>query len=570
MKEKVFVFFLFMLFVGCQQSELTRGNHVYIRSIKDVETLNPIAASGKEASAMVGLIFQPLLSIDLGSNAVEPVLAAQLPEVVVGDATAHLYYTIRPEATWPDGSPITAHDVLFTLKVANCPYIQNERRRMALSFIYDVTIDSSSARKFAFHCTGYVDEMDIMTGGFPVLPAYVYDPQGVLQAYDLSVLKQIGDEDDPVLKEFAADFNALSGSREPEAYVGSGGYALVEWATDQRIVLKRKQKWWAKDLDLPFVTANPEMITFQIIPDNAAAVLSLKNGQIDVMLDIPAHEFRKLEQDHAFLRNHDLFSPATYTVNYIGVNGRLPMFRSKKTRKALAHLLDWENVRLAIGQNASSRATSFIGPQDKRNHNSSIKSYVYDPDVAKKLLYEDGWQLENDKWVKTIAGKEEQLAFTVQYRAGNFDYENIALIFKQSASEIGIEVTLRPIESGILSHNLRNHNFDLFIRALVGNPFSFNFMPILHTHSAEVNGMNYTAFGTAESDRFIESIINAPNKSTQGEQIKALQEILADEANLLFLYFNEQKMAVHKRFDSLKVSSLYPHYDVSAFALKED
>lgn len=82
--------------------------------------------------------------------------------------------------------------------------------------------------------------------------------------------------------------------------------------------------------------------------------------------------------------------------------------------------------------------------------------------------------------------------------------------------------------------------------------------------------MNYTAFGTMESDRLIEGIIRAPNKPDQAAQIKALQETLADEANLLFLYFNEQKMAIHKRFDNLKVSGLYPHFDVSALVLKED
>ncbi len=571
MKEKFLVLFLLVLFIACKQKmEPTQASHVHIRSIKDVETLNPVVASGKEASSIISLIYQPLLSIDLGSNEIKPILANQLPEVIIEDSVSHFHYTLRPEATWPDGSPITAYDVFFTLKVANAPHIQNERRKMALSFIHDVTIDSSSAKKITFHCEGYVDEMDIMTGGFPILPAYVYDPKGVLDAYELQELKNRGASADPVLRDFAAHFNSLAGSRAPEAYIGSGGYAIAEWVTDQRIALKRKPEWWAKDLGLLSITANPNTITFQIIPDNAAAVLSLRNKQLDVMLDIPEHEFRKLNQDSLFIEDYALFSPATYTVNYFGVNARLPKFKGKKTRKALAHLVDWENIQLAIGQNTSSRAVGFISPQDKQNYNSNIKPYAYDPDLAKTLLIEDGWRLEKDRWYKTIDGKKEQLAFSIQYRAGNFNYENIALIFKQSARNIGIEVMLRPVESGILSHNLRNHNFDLFIRALVGNPFSFNFMPILHTTSARINGMNYTAFGSLESDRIIEGIINSSDKQQQSVLIKDLQEILSDEANMLFLYFNEQKMAVHRRFDNLKISGLYPHFDVSAFVLKED
>src|SRR5699024_9282465 len=121
MKGKALVLFMLVLLAGCQKEEPTRGNHVHVRSIKDVETLNSITSSGKEAYSIVALIYQPLLNIDLGSHSVEPILAAQLPVVVVEDSVTHIHYTLRPEAKWPDGSPITAYDVLFTLKVANCP-----------------------------------------------------------------------------------------------------------------------------------------------------------------------------------------------------------------------------------------------------------------------------------------------------------------------------------------------------------------------------------------------------------------------------------------------------------------
>src|SRR5690606_40802289 len=122
--------FLLLLFIAYKKKmEPTQASHVHIRSIKDVETLNPVVASGKEASSIISLIYQPLLSIDLGSNEIKPILANQLPKVIIEDSVSHFHYTLRPEATWPDGSPITAYDVFFTLKVANAPHIQNERRK---------------------------------------------------------------------------------------------------------------------------------------------------------------------------------------------------------------------------------------------------------------------------------------------------------------------------------------------------------------------------------------------------------------------------------------------------------
>ena len=274
-------------------------------------------------------------------------------------------------------------------------------------------------------------------------------------------------------------------------------------------------------------------------------------------------------QDSTFLKHYNLFSPYTYTVNYLGINSRLPKFHSKKTRQALAYLLHVPGIIKAIGQTPASRANSLISPYDKKNYNTEIEPFAFDPAKAKALLKEDGWDFENGAWYKTINGQKEKLSGSIQYKAGQYDYENAALIFKQEAEKAGIPVEIIPVESNILTANLKQHNFELYIRGLVGNPFAFNFTPILHTESGGINGMNYTAFGTEESDRLISEIISTKDKAKQAEKIKAFQEILHDEATLLFMYFDEQKIAIHKRFKNLKISGLYPNYDVSAFELKD-
>src|SRR5690606_8589098 len=125
MKEKFLVLFLLVLFIACKQKmEPTQASHVHIRSIKDVETLNPVVASGTEASSITSLIFLVLLRIVLDSNELNPIQANMLPDVIVLDSVSHFHYTLIPDATRPDGSPITAFYVFFTLKVANPPHIQ--------------------------------------------------------------------------------------------------------------------------------------------------------------------------------------------------------------------------------------------------------------------------------------------------------------------------------------------------------------------------------------------------------------------------------------------------------------
>lgn len=573
MKKRILLLgFLLLLLQGCFNREDEKLDHVQLRNIKDVESLNPITYGGLiEASTIMDLMFQSLLTIDLEGNEILPILAEALPEVKVQDSISFFTYTLRKEAIWPNEEPVSASDVLFTLKVINCPLINNDKPRSQTAFIQSLLIDPSSAKTFTFQCEGYVEEMNIMTGGILILPEYKYDPEGILRAFDLEELRSNYEalQDDPRIKGFAQQFTALSYSREPDAFEGSGGYELIAWQVDQYISFKKKEDWWAASLELPYITANPERITYQIIPDDATAIMALKNGQLDVMRDIPFSEFQALKQDSAFLKNYNLFTPPTYTVYYLGINSRLPKFKGKKTRKALAHLLDVENILKVIGQTPQSRANSLISPYDKRTFNEKIEPYVFSLEKAKQLLREDGWQYENGGWYKSINGEKEQLAANIQYKAGDFNYENTTLIFKQAAEKAGIPITISPVENSVLGNNLRQHTYEVYLRGLVGNPFAFNFTPVLHRQSAGIGGMNYTAFGTAESDKLIEDIITTADKVQQGQKIKELQEILHDEANLIFLYFDEQKIAIHKRFENLKISGLYPNFDVSAFKLRE-
>ncbi len=574
MKYKIiFAFLLTIILGGCGSQKVDQdAHHVQIQTTKDVETLNPITYAGMIESRLVfDHIYQSLLSVDLEDISIKPILAESLPEVEVGDSLSYFTFSLRKEASWPDHSPVTARDVLFTLKAANCPGVNNDSRRMSLDFIRDFQADSSSTKRFTFECNGYVEDMVVMTGGFAILPEYVYDPEGILRNYELRDLKEKFDilNENQEIQRFAQQFNALASSREPAAYIGSGGYKLAAWQSDQYIILEKHSDWWAEDLNIEYITANPEKITFQIIPDDGAAVLALKNHQLDVMTDIPINEFQRLAKDSSFINHYNLLSPSTFTVNFIGINARIPKFQSKKTRQALAHLLDVEGIIQAIGQTPASRANSLISPSDAKNYNDQIEAFEFSTEKARNLLIEDGWKNENGGWFKTINGKREQLSGEINYKAGTHKNESTALIFKQNAEKIGIPITITPLENSVLSGNLRQHNFDFYIRSLVGNPFAFNFTPILHTKSAALNGMNYTNFGTIESDNLIESIISSKDKNAQVKQLKAFQKTLHEEANLIFLYFNEQNLAVHNRFENLKISSIYPHYDASAFELKE-
>ncbi|TPE43407.1 ABC transporter substrate-binding protein [Pontibacter mangrovi] len=540
----------------------------------DPETLNPVNYSRAESLQIINLLFQSLLSADLGTNTIKPFLAEAMPSVERQDSITLFTYEIRKEAEWTDGSPVTAQDVAFTLKVAKAPLLNNESLKPQLEFIKDIRLDAGNPQRFTFVCSGFAPEMELLTGDFFILPAYLYDPENLLLHLNVADLHngQQAVAQDEKLKTFAAQFNTPAFGHDPRLLQGSGGYVLENWQNGQYLTLTRKKDWWGNNTsNTQHLTANPQRVSFQVIPDITTALLALQNRQLDVLENIPAHEFEQLRKQESFLKDYNLHTPDAYDFYYAGINTRNPKFSDKRTRQAIAHLLDVNNIIQVSQMSYATPTVGIIPPSVKEFYNSNLQPINHDANKASTLLQEAEWIREADGWFKNIDGKREQLTVEVIYRAGNTNFENAAAILKQNASHLDIPVQVQGEESTLLSSRSKQHNFELYFRSLSGNPFAFNFKPLLHTAYAGMGGLNYTGFGTSESDSILDKISGTvPDREQQAVLLRRLQEIMQEEAAIIPMYYTKERLAVHRRFTNTKVSGLKPGYDVSAFTLKQE
>lgn len=562
---------LSILLCSCKPSA-KEGFEVVVRFAADPESVNPVNYGSANALQIVNLLYQSLLTVDLADNRQKPLLVSGLPDVTQNDSLSFITYELREEAAWDNGQPVTPYDVALSLKIIKSPLVNNDIIRPRYDFIRGLIPDSANTRRFTLVCRGYTEEMEFLTGDFMVLPAYLLDPDSLLHPFSLQELSTPSDalKQDARIKAYAAYFNSERFTRNKEFLRGSGGYALDDWKTGQYITLTRKPGWWGDKLSrpLPYLTAVPPRISFQIIPDNNSAVLALRNGQLDVFAGIPATEFITLQANEAFREQYTLYTPETYEFSLVGINGRLAKFADRRTRQALAYLIDVDNIIRATQANFAVKTAGPINPADMRYYNARIPLYQADTAKAADLLAEAGWLRQNGQWQKQINGTLVPLTLTLNYRAGNSVFEHTGLIFQQTAAAIGIPVTLQPLEGALLITKLKNHEFEAFLSSVYGNPFVFDFSGILHTESAVVNGANFTGFGIAESDSLIEAINRTHDESGKAPLLKRLQEILHEESNIIFLYFKKNRIAVHNRFTNIKISGIKPGYDVSAFALK--
>lgn len=561
------VLLLFLSFCSQPQQEL---NEVKVRLAREPENLSPVNYAGSEALQIINLLFQSLLVVDLEEDKLKPALVTGMPEMVRQDSLTLFTYELREDAAWADGSPVTADDIAFTLKVLKAPLLNNEQVKPQVEFIHDIRLDKTNPRKFTFICSGYAPEMELLTGDFFILPSYLFDPEGLLKQLQVSDLSNgVSElENNESLKAFAKRFNAINFKSDSTYLKGSGGYLLENYVPGQYIVLQRKQDWWGNDLDQSHLTASPKRISFHIIPDNTTALLALKNQQLDVLDNISAAEFDQLKADKAFTKDFALYTPDAYECTYVGLNSRLPEFSDKRTRQAIAQLLDVSSMIKASQQNYATPTASIIPPSIEEYYNTSLKAREFNKTKAEALLKAAGWAREQDGWYKSINGKKTRLSIEVIYRAGNTNFENAALVFQQSAAKAGIPVTLQSMEASLLSQKSKAHEFEMFFRSLNGNPFAFNFKGLLSTAAAEPGGPNYTGFGNQASDKLMDDINAAGSTQDKARLLKQLQAMLYEEATFIPLYYQKERIAINKRFGNAKISGLSPNYDVSAFTLK--
>jgi peptide/nickel transport system substrate-binding protein len=550
--------------------------NVINHELSDPQMLNPVNSTDASATYIQSNIFQTLLGIDFKTLELVPVLATSRPEIIENnEGGLNFVYEIRPEAKWDDGTPITAKDVEFTLKVIKAPGVDNYSAKPYYEFIQDIIIDEQNPKKFTLVTNSVYVLGEVMSGDYTVLPKKVYDPEGILDNY---TLKQISEnfeslKEDENLKKFADNFNSEKYQREPQYIIGSGPYKLKEWQTGQKIVLERKKDWWGDALvneNVYFEAFPPELI-YQTINDQSTALVALKGGNVDVMRGIKPKDFKDLPNSPKFQANFNAHTPSQMAYAYIGLNMRNPKFADINTRKAFAHLVDLDKI---INNVVYGYATPAIGPEHpskKKFYNDKIKPYEFNPAKAKELLEKAGWKDSNGNGTidKVIDGQLTEFEVTYIYNNGNDTRKNIGLLLQEEARKVGVKVNVNSLDWSIFLEKTKNHDFDLYAGGWVSSPIPSDPKQIWHTSSYN-GGSNYVGFGNDETDALIDSIRVTIDDDKRAVMLKRFQEILHEQVPYIFLYYPQERIAIHKRFTNAETSPMRPGYHVASFKLKEE
>lgn len=562
--------------------DISKGNaELTIHEISDPDGMNPITSSAANSLYIQNNIYSKLLVYDQQTLELSPQLAVSRPEIKALEDGEYaggmsLTYEIHADAVWDNGTPITAEDYVFTIKVIKNPKVNSAQIRPYLEFMDKVEIDPTNNKKFTVYSKERYFRAEESSGQEPfILPEYHYDPEGLMSNFTIQQLSD-PEQTDALMKDqnimrFAEMFNAPKLQRQPDQVVGSGPYKFVEWTTGQRVVLERKKDWWGdKVKGNKMLEAFPPKIIYKTIPDLTAAITNAKDGQIDVIRSIQPTKFIDLKDDPKFSSNFDLSTPDQFAYYYLGFNMKKPQFRDKRVRRAIAHLIDRDDMIESIFEGMAIKTNGPINPK-KPYYNKNMKGIEYDIEKATALLKEAGWKdADGDNILdKKIDGKQVTFSVEYKYQQGNIVRKNIGQLLKDEASRVGIEVVLTPVDFSTLLEDADKRDFDMVALAWVKTPGLDDMKQVWHTIADKEGGSNRVGFGTPESDRLIDEIRVTLDPEVRKELYLKVQEIIYEEQPYVFLFVPSELIAIHNRFDGTETSPMRPGYRDASFKLRK-
>ncbi|MCD2441243.1 ABC transporter substrate-binding protein [Agromyces sp. SYSU K20354] len=301
-------------------------------------SFDPMLASGAVTLAANWHIFEGLVDLDPVTREPYAALAADLPTEV--DETTY-EVDLREGATFQNGDPVTAEDVVFS---------------------YERVMNPDTGGFFA----SFVDFIDTVEAVDEDTVRITTEYPFALFNERLGVVK--------IVPKALVEADAEAFGAQP---VGSGPYSLVSATPNEAVVFERYDDY---NGPRPALAAG---MNWNLLSDPAARVTAMSSGTIQAMEDVPYIDVDALKA------TADVETVQSFGLLFMMFNTKLEPFDDPRVRQAFFYALDMDKIIETGMLGNAEPATSFL-PESHPNYNEASTVYTYDPEKAKSLLEEAG------------------------------------------------------------------------------------------------------------------------------------------------------------------------------------
>jgi peptide/nickel transport system substrate-binding protein len=464
--------------------------------------------------------------------------------VMVGDgADQHLETTfhIRQNATWSDGTPVTADDVIFSWKMSlNAAWPAQAGNDVESKYANVIAKDTHTV-VFQMMSQNQARAAGNVTQQGPVIhPFYLYGLPDVW----LYPSKRFGPlvDFDPQNSPKVANLQSSVYGRQP---IGAGPYTLDSWDPGVQMVLHARADYFRGKpaIDTIIVrgfNTDKETLLSQL---QAGDVQTIGSETLDVS-DVDA--INAIPGVKAYVR-------AGTTVEHLDFNLTNPILADKQVRKAIAFAIDKQDLvnRVLAGQ-PGLVANSWIPPISPL-FNPDTPGYQFNPDQARQILDSDGWTVGSDGVRVNSSG--QRLSFKYQSTNNAIRKKTMPLVKDQLAA-VGIELNIdqMPAQTWFGKPGpLVQGTYDVGEYADVGTQdsgvdvvtkFGSKFAPTAANNFA---GQNFMHYSSSTADQLIATESGSLVPAARQSAMFPLQLLLADDLPMVTLYYRPNVTAATNR-----------------------
>lgn len=546
-----------------------KGGDVKLSSNGTFDTLNPILFKGNPVAGIAslgsGLIFDSLLKS--ADDEVSSSYGLLAEGVSYPDDISSATFRLRPEAKWADGQPVTPEDVVFSFDKAK------ELNPLFTSYYSHVTrAEKTGDRDVTFSFDEKNNrELPSILGQFPIVPKHWWEgtgPDGKPRDISRTTLEPV---------------------------MGSGPYKIVSVSPGSTIRYELRDDYWAKDLPVNVGENNFKSISYTYFADNDVEFEAFRGGTIDYWQDnvasrwVTGYDFPAAKDGR--IKREEVPNPlrAAGVMQALVPNMRRDQFKDERVREALNYAFDFEELNRTIAFNQYSRINSyFFGtklassglPQgDELNVLNEVKDKVPagvfttpytnpaggDPQKARDnlrkaldLFKQAGYVLKGNQMVNAQTGQP----FAFEILLGSPFVEKWVLPYTQNLKKIGINATVRTVDSSQYINRIRSFDYDMIwtVWAQSLNPGNEQ---IDYWGSASANrqgSRNYGGISDPGIDALINKVIFAKDVTEKDATAKALDRVLLAHHYVVPLYYTTSFHIAY--WDKFEHSAELPKYSI--------
>jgi peptide/nickel transport system substrate-binding protein len=395
-------------------------------------------------------------------------------------------FKLKKNATFQDGTPVTAKDVKWSLdravSVKGFPTFQMAAGSLTKPEQFVVVDDNTFRVDFARKDRLTVPDLAV------IVPCVV----------NSELVKKHATEQDPWGLEYTKQNTA-----------GSGAYKVASWVTGTEVVLERNDAWVGGPLP------KTKKIIWRMVPSAGNRRALLERGDADISYDLPNKDFVELKADGKL---NIISTPYSNGIQYIGMNVKNPPFDNLKVRQAVAYAIPYQKIMDAVLFGLAK--PMFGAPADAATQVAWPQPHKFNTDIAKAkaLMAEAG----------VPDGFETTISFDLGFAGVN---EPLCVLVQESLGQIGIKCTINKIPGANWRTELNKKVMPLYTNVFSGwlDYPEYFFIWCYHGKNSIFNTMSYQS---KETDAFIDGAVTAAaagDKATYDKDVEGMvDQVFAD------------------------------------------